>query len=265
MNQNMYPYEYNKPKRNNTFLALAIIFLIITILFITIYAIFNKESKSSNNNEIPKKVEEKIEEPKKEINVLELSNNLIKALTSFNYNGNKMIFNQITLYANDHIVEAKDLNNEFVYQIIVNNFFNNKNEFTLNELNTKINEIFDESFIFTPTNYDGNCSSKGYRLNENEQKYESVQTYNCGGTGFSEAPYKVTKAELNNNFLIVEVKVLFTDNKRELYYSNYEKTKLLIDVNQNNYDNYFTQGATYKFTFNKSNNGNYVFLKSEPV
>ena len=267
MNQNMYPYDYNKPKRKNSFLILTIIFLIIAIILITAYAILNKGNKTnSNNNKIVKKTEEKIkQEPKEEIDVLKLSNNLIKELTSFSYNGDNLISNQITIYANNHIVEAKDLNNEFVYQIIINNFFYKKKEIDLNEFNMKVSEIFDDTFIFTPIDYYGKCSSNGYKLNENEKKYESIKNYNCERANISLAPYKVTKAELNNNFLLVEIKVLFTDNNRQLYYSNYEKTDLLVDVNQDNYVDYFAQGATYKFTFNKSNNGKYVFSKSEPV
>ena len=46
------------------------------------------------------------------------------------------------------------------------------------------------------------------------------------------------------------------------YYSDYDKTKLVEGANEENYNNYLNEGATYKFTF-INRNDTYLFSRAE--
>ncbi len=259
-------YYENKPKKKkNTILIISTILVIILIILLVVYILLTGDKKNNIKLEERVIVEEKEEEEKPiVIDYKFLSTQLMKTLTSYHYMGSNQIFDQITKYINNDVLYAKDIDNEVVYQVIINKYYNDHpKEISIEEFNDKVKEIFDESFNFAPRDYSNTCVNGLYRYDEISRKYISIRKGGCSNTRYSLTPYDVFNITNDENSLSLEIKILFTDSNREYYYSNIEKTELLIDANKNNYEKYFNQGSTYIFTFLKNGNGNYVFNKSE--
>ncbi len=255
-----------KKKKKNTVLVISVCLIIILIILLVLYIMFNtkeEEAPLKEENIIEKPVEP---EPKKERDYNLIAMNLMNTLVSYNYIGTNQVFNQITKYITDGILYAKDLDNEIVYQVIMNKYYNNHpKEISVNDFNNKVKKIFDESFIYSVNDYSSTCVNGFYKLDKDNNKYYSINSNKCNRISIQQAPYKISKITSENDFLYLEIKILFTDSKGQYYYSNIEKTQLLIDANRDNYEDYFNQGSTYIFTFTKNINDDYVFYRSEKV
>ena len=226
----------------------------------------NDGMENNNNNTVENNNETATHDDSEKIKE---ANQLLRDLMAFDSN----VEDRITYYANNKIVDASSLDHEIVYQIVFSKYYYNKNleEISLDDFNSKVKEMIDDSYSYVAKDYYNKCSGRGYKLEENKYVYVP---YNggCGGTGygFDIDPYKVISVDQNENSLVVKVKVLFgkylgksKDNKGLAdYYSDYDQTKVVEGANQDNYEDYINEGSTYNFTF-INRNGNYLFSKAE--
>ena len=261
-----YGPQMPRKKKKNTVLIISVSIVIILIILLVVYIMFNTKEEDTELKE-NKIIEQPVEpEPKKERNYNLIGMNLMNTLVSYNYIGTNLVSDQITKYITNGVLYAKDLDNEIVYQVVMNKYYNgHPKEISVNDFNERVKKIFDESFIYSAKDYSNTCVNGFYKLDEANNKYYSTSNNTCSSTRIQQAPYQIAKATSENDFLYLEIKVLFTDSRGEYYYTNIEKTQLLIDANKNNYEDYFNQGSTYIFTFTKNYNDDYVFLKSEKV
>ena len=173
----------------------------------------------------------------------------------------------IETYAKDSKVEAKDLDNLTIYHIIENaEFYNNKDSFTLDEMNAAIKKYFYGDISFDPEsiNYRGvTCPRFNYDSNT---KTFTKQATACGGACGPSSTYKLIKAVDTDGTLKLDLKVIFA--KDENYYSDYQRTNqigALSDISDSDAKSrLFDKGSDYQFTF-KLVDGNYVFVSSELI
>ena len=156
------------------------------------------------------------------------------------------------------------------YQNVSGGYYQNeKNSFTLDELTAEIKKYLGKNYKFDPksVNYkDANCSQ--YNYDDNSKIYNKQETA-CGWTCGPSTDYKMVKAVDTDGVLKIDVKVIFYSyEKNDSYYSDYAKTNVigtqLQNYNNSSYDTLFDKGSDYQFTF-KLEDGNYVFVSSEPV
>jgi hypothetical protein len=224
----------------------------------------NKPVEGNNDN---KPVEQPEQPQLSDKEAMEKGNELLKTLVSFEYKTNDMVFDKMATYANDSAVTAKDLDDEIVYQIILNKFYNNNpSEIVLSDFNYNVKKVFEDSYTYTPKDYSKNCSGKLYKYDSTNNKYTKITAEGgCGGIGDDLTPYKIYSAGTENGNIVLKVQVIFgkMNEGSTTYYSDYNKTKELSGANNENYEDYLYQGSLYKFTF-KYSDGNYVFVKAEP-
>ena len=280
-----------EPKKNNNILIIIIVLVLLVGVGVGCFFLgqstSNKESSNGENKE--ENTENKNNETTSNTENTEIISNtententetennqnmfaaeqLIKDLISYSEIDNgEYAYKQITYYANDKTVDASSLNHELVYQIVLNKYYNNyPEEISLDDFNSKVKEMLDDSYSYEAKDYYNRCSGMGYKLDGNRY-YKVPSNGGCGGTGYNLAPYKVTSIMKDTNRLVVKVKVIFGKMVNEngvssaIYYSDYANTKLINGANQDNYESYLNEGTTYKFTF-INRNETYLYSMSE--
>ena len=174
---------------------------------------------------------------------------------------------RLEVFANDKKVKASDISNDVAYEVAVfnkNDVFT-KDTVTVEEVTKEVQKYFGKDYKFNPDSLKerkGTCISHYY---DKENKQFAYQETACGGTCGPRTTYKLTKAIEKNGKLELTIKVLFAswDKGKEGYYSDYQKTNK-IGTFEDYLESMFEKGSTYKFTF-KNEDGNYVFVSSEPV
>ena len=181
-------------------------------------------------------------------------------------------------------VEASNIDNKIAYFTVEYDFHNNKNAIDPSEVTAKVKEYFGDDYNFQHQGYSA-CVSHDY--NSETGKYEYVEPA-CGCTSGpnSSKIYKVSKAYIENDLLILNVKVLFpgpyNDSLNERgyhkYYSDAARTKeiaglvysevedgWILGARPLDTDDNFAKGGNYKFVLKKVTDGIYSFVSSEPV
>ena len=174
--------------------------------------------------------------------------------------------NVLEVYANDKKVEAKSISNLMAYHIAEANEFNKKVEsFTLDEMNKAIKKYLGKDYNFDPTAIDYKGSSCPQYNYDNSTKTFTKQQTTCGGTCGPIPSYKIVKAVDTDGVLELDTKVVFVslNEGKNGYYSDYAKTNK-VGTFEDNIDSLSDKGSDYKFTF-KLEDGNYVFVSSEPI
>ena len=177
---------------------------------------------------------------------------------------------RITLLAMDKKFEAKDIDNEGAWDIAIHEF-SGKDSITFDEINNAIKKYLGKDYIFKPAaEYSSYCV--GVYVYD-----ESTKTFNkkpvnggCGGTCIPAASsYRMVKAVDTDGILKIDAKVVFgsygtSNGNQDNFYSDYARTNVIGNANQDRIEDLYSKGADYQFTF-KLEDGNYVFVSSEPV
>ena len=174
--------------------------------------------------------------------------------------------NFIETFVNNRKVVANDISNSFAYQIVEDNEFANSNRemYVLDEVTSAIRKYFGKDYKFDPSavNYDAFCSKYAYNSSTKTFKKRGG---GCGGTCGNQTDYKVIDGSLTGDIATVNVKVIFTKSPADgYYYGDYAKTNKIAPITDRFDSSIIDKGANYKFTF-KLEDGNYVFVSSEPV
>ncbi len=225
---------------------------------------------------------EKNTNPEKKITNLDVTDNIVEANISKILTGINGHLN-LDYLKNDKVLNTS-INNKLAYNTILLREFKDKNEFTEAELEEKVKEYFGEDYVLKHQDYSKELCD-GFRYDSANKKYiHDVKTACGGASGPHKNVYMVTKAEIVDDELIVNIKVLFVGklngwdvNDYQKYYSDPELTKEITGLNYAGYDSNknnipielsvynFKKGGTYKFVMKKESGDNYSFVSSEPI
>ena len=173
--------------------------------------------------------------------------------------------NTLEAYANNKKVEAKDISVLRAYRIAENDFFNSgKQSISLEEFTATVQKYLGKDYVFNPEDKLGLGKCMTYYYDASSKTFNMQETA-CGGTCGPTSSYKIVRAVDTDGVLELDTKVIFAslDEGKDGYYSDYQKTNK-IGTFEDNRDSLYDKGSDYKFTF-KLEDGNYVFVSSEPV
>ena len=172
-------------------------------------------------------------------------------------------------YYKDTKVTVNDISNNTVSYVVLNQLmksgfkFDEGTTFTKKQVSDIVSKTFGKDYSYEFTSID-NCPSITY---DSSTELYTVGISGCGGTCGVGNLKKIDSYEVKGNTLEVMVRVLFSnsDPYNLQFFRDYNKTKV-VDVNINDLENAanFAKGALYKLVFTQEN-GNYVFVSSEPI
>ena len=186
--------------------------------------------------------------------------NLISNLTSGGFD-----CQVLKIYANDHKVTVEDISADRAFRIAEKEIFNSgKESYTLDEMSNIVKKYLGKDYKFNPVNQMGKGDCYSYYYDGSSKEFKKQQTA-CGGTCGPMTRYKLVSAVDTDGELILKAKVIFVtyDEKNEGYYSDYAMTNRIGSYEEDS-EYLLSKGSDYKFTF-KLEDGNYVFVSSEPV
>ena len=252
-------------KKSNAGLIIFICILLLacgsmgTFIFMNKDKLFVKENTdvTADNNK-----KDKADSEAKEVKVYEITDQKISNLIDQLIIGN-MSCDTLEQFANDRKVVASDVSADRAYDIAVFNKNSNiSGTISLEELTKIIQKYLGKDYNFEVDKLrqtKGTCISHYY---DSASKTVIPQETACGGTCGPHTSYKIVKAVDTDGVLEIDIKVLFVDKNITGFYSDYNKTQLVSGFNNNELE--YEKGTTYKFIF-KEEDGNYVFVSSEPV
>lgn len=262
----------NGRKEKNSVWKIIILLILMIGCFTSGYFINDILKAETNNEKIQDKEETKDEqlEEKESIGTnyeitddrfANLIDNLLKGARNYS------LCESLEIFVNDKKVETKYISNLVAYHIVeINEFYQKKDSFTLDEMNSAIKKYFDKDYMFNPNNIDYNSQSCPQYNYDNNTKIFNKQQAACGGTCGPTTSYKLEKAVDTDGILELSIKVVFvsTNEGKDGYYSDYQKTNQIGILFNDNIDSLYSKDSNYKFTF-KLEDGNYVYVSSEPV
>ena len=174
---------------------------------------------------------------------------------------------ELEKFANDKKITVNDISNLDAVLFVSFDFAkDNKTEVSLEDFTNQVQKYLGKDYKFDPTKIDFNSiSCIMYKYDATNKKFLKQETA-CGWTCGPRTNYKITKAVDTNGVLELTTRVIYAshDQGKDGYYSDYQKTNKIGDFENYFDDSLFDKGSVYKFTF-KDEDGNYVFVSSEPV
>lgn len=255
-------------KKGNTGLIILIVLLLLLCVGMGAFIFVNKDkltAKENTKTTVENEKKDTKEGDCKELNVYDVTDSKITNLIS---NMNMSIggdWKHFELFVNDKKVEAKDVDQLTAYHMAERKYFSSDTKsISLEEFTKEVQKILGKDYEFKPEsiNYKG-ASCPQYNYDANTKTFNRQETA-CGWTsGPVGIKYIITKAVESDGLLEINIRVAFGDGSSK-FYSDYARTKVLKEYSGSETDLDYSQAAPYKFTF-KSEDGNFVFVSSEPV
>ncbi len=162
----------------------------------------------------------------------------------------------------DTKVTAADISNSQAYLTVAQKYYENKETISKEQIESDIAALFGKDYKYAGSDDFGPgkiCTSHYYDSATGNYPYQETA---CGGTcGPSNPKYYISKAVLDDGILTINLKVLFQDGDEGVYFSDPAKTQ---KINEYSEMKIIQKGKSYRFTL-KEENGNYVFVSSEPI
>lgn len=177
-------------------------------------------------------------------------------------------------------VTSSNIDNTLAYSTVSTYFFDNKGNISADEFDKVVKMYFGKDYKYQHQDQKI-CTNHHYNATTNT--YEYIEPV-CGGIcGPHNIEYKITKAELVDDKMILNIKVLFPGNDTDRdsngyvkYYSDVNLTKPVSDlyyisgygdkdapITESDYN--LAKGGNYKFVMQKYDDNNYSFVSSEPI
>ena len=258
--------EVTPKKKGNGGLVAVIVILLLICGGMGAFIFANKDNLFQNKTEEKEKKETKKEEKEVKDEVLDVDSaevtSLYEKITRANrhYCGFYELFKDKKMTSDDLSVEEKG---QVMLASLIDGNTKEGATYTKTEVENKYREIFGKDVKIEHTSIKS-CPSFDY--DSSTEKY-TVGVPACGGTC---GPYatngKIVKAIKTSDNLVMDVRVVFAKNDNYYVDSNYTQ---LIEISKDEHDMPQEQidvnkGTLYKVTF-KLEDGNYVFVSSEPV
>ena len=177
-------------------------------------------------------------------------------------------------FIRDKKVVAQDISDSLAYEIAINRggyYAKKLDSIALDDIEATIHKFLGKDYQFNPeavskeVNYRVACP--GYDYDSSTKSFVKKREWDtdCGGTCDYAYAYDVIKAVEQNGILQLSLKFLFEGDNNTLY-ADYHRTVSVINPTVSGYERFtpFEKGTKYVFTF-KVEDGNYVFVSSEPV
>lgn len=209
------------------------------------------ESKTENKKECPKQISAYDDVVVK--NVDKIINNILYKCDNEEF------------FFNDKKVTVDDIDQLRAYATVMKAYFRSTEDIPASQIKEDAKKIFGKDYELNPSEELCNkiCSNYYYDSGSNSFKYREPA---CGGAcGPDGADYVVSKAVIDGDNLIIDLKVVFIaadERYTALYYSDFAQTKLIEDAYEQL--DRVKYGSDYRFTL-KNEDGNYVFVSSEPI
>lgn len=259
-------------KKGNGGLIVVIVLLLAVCIGLGGFVFINKDKLFSTNE--PKKEEKK--ETKKEekepvVTTYAVTDEKVAKLIDNLLKFGQPTCEEIELLANDKKVEAKDISNDTAWIIALSDSSVSGDSISLDTINKAIQKYLGKDYTFDPKAANTNICGSNYEYDESTKTFnKKTVSGGCGGTcAPATSSYRMTKAVDTDGILKIDVKVIYGCNGHEncdgyTYYSDYARTNVIGNYNQDKVEDLYNKGADYQFTF-KLEDGNYVFVSSEPV
>lgn len=259
-------------------LKFLVIFLLIIIISLCGYIVYDKGFSKNNNSKIINNIvnqEENLEEEGLEVND-PLVINLMKKI-----NG-RMDCNDDVFYLRDEKISSKQINNETMYQIVFENMFKKivnttvspytYNDFTEQDLLDEIESVVGKGYKFVNKTY---TTCPQWQYNQTENMYKAPVESACGcTTGPHHNINKITKALKEGSQIKIFLRVIFVNKANGKGYKDYAMREEITDLSRLSEAQYFAidesneenlnKGSLYNVVFEDENN-NYIFKYAEPI
>lgn len=188
------------------------------------------------------------------VNLMDKLVNNPSALLSDSYSG-------FELFSSNRLFTVNEIRNAAVYYMVTRSEFTSpyRSSFSLDEMNAAVRKYFG-NYNFDPNDL-GEASCSNWKFDSNANTFNSEG--GCGASYPFSTSYKIVSASDKNGTLDINLKVVFYQRDSKKYYSDYDKTNE-IGQEEDDLEDLYELGARYKFKF-KLENGNYVFVSSEPI
>lgn len=188
-------------------------------------------------------------------------------------NYSKVVSNYLTkcddlkFFFNDKKVEVKDIDNQRAYATVMRKYGDGTNsEIPASQIKEDAKKIFGKDYDLTLTEELCNDLCINYAYNKASDSFTSRQTACGSACGPVGTEVSVSKAVIDGDNLIIDLKAVFRDYDEStngvIYFGDYAKTKQIDSVNEGMAR--MKKGSDYRFTL-KNEDGNYVFVSSEPI
>lgn len=272
-----------KPKKSKT--ALIVIIMLIVGLLLGVggsyyyFKVMDNDKNTVKSEEKSTKNKDKEESKTVEVKNLDVLSDIVQN------NFNKFMNVSCGIYAKAEYfkptkVNSSNIDNTVAYGTVSTYFFNNKGSISADEFEKTVKMYFGKNYKYQ---HQEQKICTNHRYNASTNSYEYVEPA-CGcTTGPYNIEYRITKAELSGDKMILNVKVLFPgkdtdrDNKGYVkYYSDANLTKPVSDLYYisgygdpdapiTDSDHNLAKGGNYKFVMQKYDDNNYSFISSEPI
>lgn len=266
----------NLRQESNNRISLSFIFLILVIIGLVIYIIYDKKTNNENINGVD---DNNVGNEKLDAKQLDISLEIVKKLDNMVKLKSTVLDVQGYFYSKDKIL-ASDVNNQIKLIIggeINNELYGDENMtfISVSQMDSAIKSVFGSDVTYINEDINDPCHHAIY--DATNQKY--ILEYGCGGTLLPFFSDSIVKAEQTSDTINIYKKVLYVELsetneegvfKKNIYKPN--KSKLIKTINfEQNIEDYYSEGDTFMFIFKKEkesdyfSNENYKFYSVEKI
>ena len=249
----------DKPKKKNKMPLIIFIILMVIILGLVGYIVFDKvlNNKKEENENVVKE------------SIIDTSSDLVnQVFNRFTDGYLSDCNNELEMYFNNKEIQSKDIKNRDAFNIAMNLVSKESNDLVISGdmILDKVKSLYGDDYTFTNQTYD---SSIIYSSETNSYTINMLQNTNSCSNSVGNMS-KITTAKSIGNDLELEVRVIFKGTNKYIYYSDFNRSKILNSIgdlkieNDSLYEEDFIKGDLYKIIFTKVND-NYIFKSSKLV
>lgn len=245
------------PKKKSKLPKIIIIVLIVVVLGLAGYIVYDKVFNKPNDNN-----SHGIEE-----NKLDVSSNIVtdtynKFIHGYESNCNT----ELEMYFNNKEINNKDIRNRDAFNIALKLVSEEKNDLVItgDDILDKVKELYGDNYVFTNQTYNDQIVYNSEDNNYTISMYNPESYCNNSKGDIS----KIMSAKTVGDDLELEVRVIFRGANKYIYYSDYNKSKMINSFgdltfeNEELIDDDYTKGDLYNIVFTKVND-NYVYKSSK--
>ena len=247
------PKKKNKSKLPKIIIIILIVIVLGLVGYIIYDKVFNKPANNDNNV---------IQE-----NKLDVSSNIVtdtynKFIHGYESNCNT----ELEMYFNNKEIFNKDIKNKDAFNIALKLISAEKNDLIISgdDMLNKVRELFGNDYTFTNQTYN---DSVKYDSEKNEYTISMYNPENYCNNSKGDLSKIVSAKSIGDN-LELEVRVIFKGPNKYIYYSDYNKSKMINSFGDLTFENEelieddYSKGDLYKIVFTKVND-NYIYNSSK--
>lgn len=255
-NTNIIEELSQKPKKKSKAPKIIIITLIVIVLGLVGYIVFDKvfNKKVENTNTV-------------EENKLDITSDIVNDTYNRFIHGYESNCNtELEMYFNNKELSNKDIKNRDAFNIAIKLLSEEKNDLVISgdDMLNKIKSLYGDDYTFTNQTYNDSIKYDSETNNYTISMYSPESSCNNSKGDMS----KIVSAKTVGDNLELEVRVIFRGSNKYIYYSDYNKSKMINAFGDLTFENDqlieddYSKGDLYKVVFTKVND-NYIYNSSK--